>query len=67
MNEHTSILLDFSTCMFEYEDKTEFDKKNNLVRQKVSKQTWLDSIYKFKKRWTECYMKDVFILGMRSI
>jgi zinc finger SWIM domain-containing protein 3 len=32
----------------------------------VSKQTWLDSIYKLKEKWAECYMKYVFTLGMRS-
>ena len=52
--------------MFEYEDIAEFEQKFNLMRQKVSKQTWLDSIYKFKEKWAECYMKDIFTLGMRS-
>jgi zinc finger SWIM domain-containing protein 3 len=65
-NEETSILTYFSACMFEYEDIAEFEQKFNLMRQKVSKQTWLDSIYKLKEKWAECYMKDVFILGMRS-
>jgi zinc finger SWIM domain-containing protein 3 len=32
----------------------------------VSKQTWLDSIYKLKEKWVERYMKDVFTLRMRS-
>jgi zinc finger SWIM domain-containing protein 3 len=26
----------------------------------------VDSIYKLKEKWVECYMKDVFTLGMRS-
>ena len=33
---------------------------------KVDTQTWLDSIYKLKEKWAECYMRDVFTLGMRS-
>jgi zinc finger SWIM domain-containing protein 3 len=66
-NESLSILSDFSACMFEYKDIAEFEQKFNHMRQKVSKQTWLDSIYKLKEKWAECYMKDVFILGMRSI
>ncbi|XP_024311366.1 protein FAR1-RELATED SEQUENCE 5-like isoform X1 [Brachypodium distachyon] len=65
-NEETIIMADFSACMFEYEDKAEFEQKFDLMRKKVSKQTWLDSIYKFKEKWAECYMKDVFTLGMRS-
>ncbi|KAM0855244.1 hypothetical protein ACQ4PT_049944 [Festuca glaucescens] len=65
-NEETSILSDFSACMFEYEDMAEFEQKFDLMRKKVSKQTWLDIIYKLKEKWAECYMKDVFTLGMRS-
>jgi zinc finger SWIM domain-containing protein 3 len=52
--------------MFEYEDIAEFEQKFNLMRQKVSKQTWLDGIYKLKEKWAKCYMKDVFTLKMRS-
>ena len=32
----------------------------------MHKQTWLDSIYKVKEKWAECYMRDVFSLGVRS-
>ena len=42
--EDTSILADFSACMFEYEDMVEFEQKFALMRQKVNKQYWLDSI-----------------------
>jgi zinc finger SWIM domain-containing protein 3 len=65
-NEETSVPSDFSACMFEYEDIAEFEQKFNLMRQKVSKQTWLDGIYKLKEKWAKCYMKDVFTLKMRS-
>jgi zinc finger SWIM domain-containing protein 3 len=65
-DEDTNILADFSACMFEYEDREEFEQKFDLSWQKMIKQTWLDSIYKLKEKWTECYMKDVFTLGMRS-
>jgi zinc finger SWIM domain-containing protein 3 len=64
--ESSFFLSNFSACMFEYEDIVEFEQQFNLMRQKVSKQTWLDSIYKLKEKWAECYMKDVFTLGMRS-
>ena len=49
-NGETSVLSDFSVCMFEYEDIAEFEQKFKLMRQKVSKQTWLDSIYKLKEK-----------------
>jgi zinc finger SWIM domain-containing protein 3 len=65
-NEDTSILADFRACMFEYEDIAEFEHKFDVMRKKVNKQTWLDSIYKLKEKWAECYMNDVFTLGMRS-
>jgi zinc finger SWIM domain-containing protein 3 len=61
-----SILSEFSACMYEYEDEAAFEEAFNNMRSKASKQTWLDSIYKVKEKWAECYMKDVFTLGMRS-
>ncbi|CAO2188105.1 unnamed protein product, partial [Urochloa humidicola] len=64
-NEGTSILSDFSACMFEYVDMEEFEHKFDILRKKVSKKTWLDGIYKLKEKWAECYMRNVFTLGMR--
>jgi zinc finger SWIM domain-containing protein 3 len=52
--------------MFKYEDREEFEQKFDLLRQNMIKQTWLDSIYKLKEKWAECYMKDVFTLEMRN-
>jgi len=52
--------------MYEYEDEATFEDAFNIMRSKAKKQTWLDSIYKVREKWTECYMKDVFTLGMRS-
>ena len=52
--------------MSEYEDEETFEQAFNTIREKSSKQSWLDSIYKVKEKWTECYMKDMFALGMRS-
>jgi zinc finger SWIM domain-containing protein 3 len=43
-----------------------FEHAFQLMRTKVSKQTWLDSIYKVREKWDECYMQDIFTLGMRS-
>ena len=64
--EEPSILSDFSACMYEYEDEATFEHAFQLMRTKASKQTWLDSIYKVREKWAECYMQDVFTLGMRS-
>lgn len=65
-NKEPSILSDFSACMYEYEDEATFEEAFNTMRSKSGKQTWLDSIYKLKEKWAECYMKNVFTLGMRS-
>ena len=64
--EESSTLLDFSACMYQYEKKTEFEEAFDAMRGKVSKSTWLDSIYMLKHKWAECYMLDVFSIGMRS-
>jgi hypothetical protein len=41
-NEDTSILLDFSACMFEYEDIVEFDPKfDPWGRWLASKHGWI--------------------------
>ena len=60
------ILTDFGTCMYGYEDKVAFEEAFSNMRLKVHKRTWLDSIYKVKEKWVECYMRDVFSLGVRS-
>ncbi|KAL6646596.1 hypothetical protein ACP70R_015673 [Stipagrostis hirtigluma subsp. patula] len=65
-NEDSNILSDFSACMYEYEDKNKFEEEFKIMRTKAHKQTWLDSIYKLKEKWAECYMKDIFTLRMRS-
>nr|CAE04392.2 OSJNBb0006L01.4 [Oryza sativa Japonica Group] len=65
-NGESSILSDLSACMYEYEDVTKFEYEFNIMREKVSKQTWLDSIYKLKEKWAKSYMRNVFTLGMRS-
>ena len=47
-DEESHILSDFSACMYGYEDKAAFQEAFDLMRSKVHKQTWLDSIYKVK-------------------
>jgi 5S rRNA maturation endonuclease (ribonuclease M5) len=65
-SDDSSILANFSACMFEYEDKEKFETKNFIMRNKVANQTWLDSIYKLKGKWAISFMKGVLALGMRS-
>jgi zinc finger SWIM domain-containing protein 3 len=60
------ILTDFGACMYGYEDKEAFEEAFANMRCKVHKQTWLDSIYKVKEKWAECFMRHVFSLGVRS-
>jgi hypothetical protein len=62
----SNVLADFSACMFEYVDQETFDREFAILRTKIQKQTWLDNIYNLKEKWAECYMKDVYTLGMRS-
>jgi hypothetical protein len=54
--EESNILLDLSACMYEYEYEATFEHAFNIMRTKTTKQTWLDSIYKMKQKWVECYM-----------
>jgi transposase-like protein len=64
--EDTNILSDFSACMYDYEDEATFEEALNILRSKVHKQTWLDSIYKVKEKWAQRYMRNVYTLRMRS-
>ena len=48
--EESHILYDFSACMFGHEDDTSFEEEFQIMRSKVHKQTWLNSIYKVKEK-----------------
>ena len=52
--------------MYGYEDKAKFQEAFDVMRSEVHRQTWLDSIYKLREKWAECYMRHVFSLGVRS-
>jgi zinc finger SWIM domain-containing protein 3 len=65
-DKEPNVFSDFGACMYGYEDKESFEEAFDIMRTKVHKQTWLDSIYKVKEKWAECYMRDVFSLGVRS-
>ena len=45
----SSLLKDFSACMYEYDDPETFEEAFKLMRCKLKKQTWMDSIYKVKR------------------
>ncbi|CAL5209436.1 unnamed protein product [Lathyrus oleraceus] len=68
MKGESHFLSDFKKCMYEYENEDQFDKgwKNLLVTYDVKENTWLKIVYTIKEKWASCYMKKVFILGMRS-
>jgi hypothetical protein len=51
--EKTSVLLDFSSCMYQWR-KGRIWKSLWCYVRKVSKLTWLDSIYLLKHKWSEC-------------
>ncbi|KAG2632665.1 hypothetical protein PVAP13_2NG103318 [Panicum virgatum] len=40
------ILRDFNACIYGHEDEASFEETFQIMRSKVHKQTWLDSIYK---------------------
>ena len=65
-NKKPHILTEFSACMYDIEDKVAFDEAFDIMINKVDKKkaSWLQNIYKFKEQWAECYMRDVFTLGM---
>ena len=44
--EESHILSDFSACMYGHEEKASFEEAFQIMRSKVHKQIWLDSIYK---------------------
>ena len=54
--------------MYNIEDKENFEETFDMMRNKVDKKkaSWLETIYKFKEKWAECYMRDVFLLEMIS-
>lgn len=64
--DESSALAELSACMYEYEDVNTFEKSFSTLRSKVKNDTWLGGLYQQKEKWAECYMKNVFTLGMRS-
>jgi predicted component of viral defense system (DUF524 family) len=52
--------------MYEYEDVKAFEETFSSLRSKVRNDTWLGGLYQLKEKWAECYMMNIFTLGMRS-
>jgi zinc finger SWIM domain-containing protein 3 len=49
-DKEPNVFSDFGACMYGYEDKESFEEAFDIMRTKVHKQTWLDSIYKVKEK-----------------
>ncbi len=56
MKDSSSLVQVFKTCMFEYEDENEFEKSWEEMIDKYATHdcSWLDGIYKLKKKWAKC-------------
>ena len=68
MKDGSSFLQVFKTCMFEFNDEIEFEKtwEDMIDTYAIHDRGLLDIIYKLKGKWAKCYMKNEFILGIRS-
>ena len=68
MKDGSSFLQVFKTCMFEFNDEIEFEKiwEDMIDTYAIHDCSWLDSIYKLKRKWVKCYMKNEFTLGVQS-
>lgn len=65
-SDNSNLLRDFTACMYQYESEEKFEDVFASIRSRIQKQTWLGSIYKLKKKWAKCHMKNLYTLGMRS-
>jgi zinc finger SWIM domain-containing protein 3 len=68
MKDGSCFLRDFKTCMFDYEDDTEFENAwvKMIQTYNIENLCWLDGIYKLKTKWAKCHVKNAFTLGMGS-
>ena len=64
IQDGSNVLQDFKACMYECHEVDEFEEASAALRLKVTKSSWLESIYDLKVKWDECYMKDVLSFGM---
>ncbi|KAK9684739.1 hypothetical protein RND81_10G228600 [Saponaria officinalis] len=66
LHDGSNVLRQFKACMYDYGDEESFEEAFTTLRSTVTKSAWLDGIYALRKKWAECYMSNVFSLGMRS-
>lgn len=54
--------------MYDFDTEAYFEKAwTNLVDQyNVHENKWIKLVYVIKRKWSSCYMKVAFTLGMRS-
>jgi hypothetical protein len=45
-------------------DVKTFEETFSNLRSKVKNDTWLGGLYQQKEKWAECYMMNIFTLGM---
>jgi hypothetical protein len=60
----SSALAELSARMYEREEETTFEASFSALRKNVQNDTWLHGIYEQREKWVECYMKNVYTLGM---
>jgi hypothetical protein len=63
--DESSALAELSASMYKYEDVKSFEETFSSLRSKVRNDIWLGGLYQQKEKWAECYMMNVFTLGMR--
>ena len=54
--------------MYDCEEEIEFEAswRTLLLDYNVEANTWLNFIYQVKEKWTACYIKYAFTLGMQN-
>lgn len=62
----TDLVKIFRDCLYEHEEEKEFEDAFKQLKKKSKGDTWLDSTYKIKEKWAQCYMKNAYTLEMRS-
>ena len=68
MKDGSSFLQVFKIYTFDYNDEIEFEKtwEDMIDTYAIHDRSWLDSIYKLKRKWAKCYMRNEFTLGVWS-
>jgi hypothetical protein len=62
--DESNALAELSACMYGYENVKSFEETFSSLRSKVRNDTWLGGLYQQQEKWIECYMMNVFTLGI---